>query len=403
MSGRRTIIRNQPVSEGAAAPNARLKAKVLKRANRRKTNKIPKPTVLAAYAGVFVLIIAVIAVGYQPPQRSAALTAADAAIQTPTASPDASAGKPAVDELVATNIAANLAEQTDMPVSSYVANESVSLAANDALAQTDDSTIVKPQVVQANLSSNAISSYVTKAGDTVQSVAAAYSLQPDTIRWANNLASDNLNVGQNLTIPPVDGVVYTVKPGDTPQSLASTYAASSDRILSFNDLEISGLISGTKIVIPSGVLPANQRPGYQAPMSPTTLVNYGNGIDPGYRVASGISGASAGNKYAWGNCTWYAYERREQMGHPVGSYWGNAKTWAYYAAQDGYVVNRTPAAGAVLVDSSGYFGHVAVVESVAANGDITISEMNNYAYGGFGVVDRRTISAGQATAYQYIH
>jgi peptidoglycan DL-endopeptidase CwlO len=91
------------------------------------------------------------------------------------------------------------------------------------------------------------------------------------------------------------------------------------------------------------------------------------------------------------------------MGHPVGSYWGNAKTWAYYARQDGYPVDRTPTAGAVLVDTSGGFGHVAVVESVSANGDIVISEMNNYAYGGFGVVDRRTISAGQAGAYQYIH
>ena len=361
-------------------------------------------TVFAAYAGVFVIIISVITVGYQPPQpTTATASAADAAVQTPVASPNASSGQPAVDEVVATNIAANLAEQTDMPVSSYVANESVSLAANVALAQTDDSTIDKPQIVQANLSSNDVTTYVTKTGDTVGSVAAANNLQPNTISWANNLTSDNLNAGQTLAIPPIDGVIYTVKAGDTPTSLASTYAASADRIVSFNDLEISGLTPGTKIIIPDGVLPVNQRPGYQAPTSRTTLVNYGSAVDPGYRVASGISGVSAGNKYAWGNCTWYAYERRMQMGHPVGSYWGNANTWAYYAAQDGYTVNRSPEAGAVLVDTSGYFGHVAVVESVASNGDITISEMNNYAYSGFGVVDRRVISAGQAHAYLYIH
>ena len=34
----------------------------------------------------------------------------------------------------------------------------------------------------------------------------------------------------------------------------------------------------------------------------------------------------------------------------VGSFWGNANTWASSAAAAGYTVNRTPEAGAVLVD-----------------------------------------------------
>jgi surface antigen len=291
-----------------------------------------------------------------------------------------------------------------MPVATNVANLSVSLAAKTELAQTSDSAIVKPQIIQATASNRDISTYVTKDGDTVQSIAASHGLAVDTIRWANNLATDSLSAGRSLTIPPVDGVVYTVKGGDTPDSVASVYSANKERIVSFNDLEISGLKPGASIVIPGGALPESQRPGYQAPVGPKTVVNYGSGgMQAGYRVNSGISGISAGNKYAWGNCTWYAYERRMQMGHPVGSYWGNANTWGYYAAQDGFLVNRTPSVGAVLVDRAGYFGHVAVVESVAANGDITISEMNNYAYGGFGVVDRRTISAGQAGSYSYIH
>jgi surface antigen len=113
--------------------------------------------------------------------------------------------------------------------------------------------------------------------------------------------------------------------------------------------------------------------------------------------------ATAGNRYAAGNCTWYAYERRAQMGRPVGSFWGNANTWASSARAAGYVVNRTPAAGAVFTDQAGYFGHVGVVERVLDNGDVYITEMNNYAYGGFNVVNDRTISAGQAAAYQYIH
>ena len=91
------------------------------------------------------------------------------------------------------------------------------------------------------------------------------------------------------------------------------------------------------------------------------------------------------------------------MGRPVGSFWGNANTWASNARAAGFAVNRTPAAGAVLTDQTGYFGHVGVVERVLENGDVVITEMNNYAYGGYNIVNSRTISAGQAGAYTYIH
>lgn len=307
--------------------------------------------------------------------------------------------KPSVDQIIATDVASKLAEETNMAIATNVANLSVSLAAKDELAQTNDAAIVKPQVVQATDSRRDITTYVTKPDDTITKISESYGLKPETVRWANNIVSDSVTAGRNLVIPPVDGVVYTVRSGDTVDGLASTYATSKERIVSFNDLEISGLQPGAKIVIPGGVLPENLRPGYQAPTS-RPIPSSGSS---GYRVNSGIKSASAGNRYAWGNCTWYAYERRQQLGMPVGSFWGNANTWAYYARQDGYLVDRSPAVGAILVDTVGVFGHVAVVEGVDANGEVVVSEMNNYAYGGFGIVNRRTISAGQAAGYWYIH
>ncbi len=304
---------------------------------------------------------------------------------------------------MATDVAANLAEQTNMPVANNVANMSVSLAAKTELAQTSETAISKPQIIQPTAASREISSYTTQAGDTVQSVATAHNLTPDTIRWANNLSIDSLDAGKTLVIPPVDGVVYTLKAGDTADSVADKYKADKNRIVSFNDLE-NGVMAGKQIVVPGGIVPEDQRPGYQAPVGGSIgSTPASSAVGTGYRVNSGIAGASAGNRYAWGNCTWYAYERRLQMGKPVGSFWGNANTWAIYARSAGYPVNKTPARGAVLVDTAGYFGHVAVVEDVLANGDVVLSEMNNYAYGGFGVVNKRTISAGQAGAYTYIH
>lgn len=357
---------------------------------------MPKPTVLAGYAGAFVLIISVIAIGYRPPQPLEAASVS----QTPQTAPVSSADAPSVDEVMATDVAANLAEQTNMPVANNVANLSVSLAAKTELAQTSETAISKPQIIQPTAASREISSYTVKDGDTVQSVAASHNLTPDTVKWANNINGDSLESGKNIVIPPIDGVVYTLKAGDTVDSVASTYKADKARLVSFNDLELNGTVAGTQIVVPGGVLPEDQRPGYQAPVGNTPVTSQ---VGTGYRVNSGISGQSVGNRYAWGNCTWYVYERRAQLGRPVGSFWGNANTWGVYARSAGFTVNRTPAQGAILVDTAGYFGHVAVVESVAANGDVTLSEMNNYAYGGFGIVNKRTISAGQAAAYSYIH
>lgn len=371
---------------------------ILNRMKRRKNSKRPKLSSVAAYFGVFAFVISVIAVGYQPPQPSKdGPSVASVSVQNPTVAD--TFDKPSVDQIVATDVASKLAEETNMAIATNVANLSVSLAAKEELAQTSDTAIVKPQIVQATDSRREIISYTTKAEDTVTKIASEFGLKPETVRWANNLVSDTVYVGRNLVIPPVDGVVYTVRSGDSVDGLASAYGTSKDRIVSFNDLEISGLQPGSKIVIPGGVLPDNMRPGYQAPTNRPN--SYAGGS--GYRVNSGIRSPSAGNRYAWGNCTWYVYERRLQMGLPVGSFWGNANTWGYYARQDGYLVDRNPTIGAILVDTVGAFGHVAIVESVGENGDVTVSEMNNYAYGGYGIVNRRTIPAGQASGYWYIH
>ncbi len=384
----------------AQASNAQLRQQVFARDKHPKTKHTLKLPVFAAYAGIFVLIVSIVAIGYRQPQAMevASVTQADSSV-----SPNVNLDKPSVDELVATDVAANLAEQTNMSVAANVANLSVSLAAKSELAQTSDTAISKPQIIQASASSREITSYTAKAGDTVQSVAAAHNVSADTVRWANNLASDAIEAGKVLTIPPVDGVVYTVKAGDTADTIAQTFKADKERIVSFNDLEISGVANGKRIVIPAGVLPEDQRPGYQAPRTTSSFGSYGANNSSAFRVNSSIASASAGNAYAFGNCTWYAFERRAQLGRPVGSFWGNAATWAMYARAAGFTVNNSPAVGAVMQNGGGY-GHVAIVEQVMPNGDIRISEMNYLGGGGgFNIVSGRTISAGQTRSYSYIH
>jgi surface antigen len=114
-----------------------------------------------------------------------------------------------------------------------------------------------------------------------------------------------------------------------------------------------------------------------------------------------------GNAYPYGQCTWWAYERRAQLGLNTGSHFGNAGSWAVSAGSMGYWVDNTPRnTGDALVFSpgqegaSGVYGHVAVVEKVNPDGSIEISESNVQ---GVGVISHRTFTSAQARNFQYIH
>lgn len=318
--------------------------------------------------------------------------AATTSIEAPVLAEDVS-----VDRKVATDIAADFALQTNMPIAPNVSNLSISLSKEREIAQTDEKVISKPEIVQPTATTRTILDYKAKTGDTVQAVAEKYGVSVQTIKWANNLTSDALEDGRDLVIPPIDGVVYTTKDGDTPASIAEKYKGSADRIIAFNDLEVDGMRPGLRIMIPGGELPEDQRPGYVPPRARATTANTGGGAISGAYAAR--MRASAGNAYAYGNCTWYAFERRKQLGRPIGSFWGNGADWARSGAAAGFAVNKSPAPGAIMQNGGGY-GHVAIVESLNPDGSITVSEMN---YAGFNVVSNRTIPASQIGRYNFIH
>ncbi|RSX55628.1 CHAP domain-containing protein [Bifidobacterium dolichotidis] len=120
----------------------------------------------------------------------------------------------------------------------------------------------------------------------------------------------------------------------------------------------------------------------------------------------GNGGDSGRNAYALGNCTWYAYERRKELGMPVGSFFGNGEQWANSASKLGYSVSSKPTYGAIAVFGRGDFGastqygHVAIVEKVNADGSIIISEMN---VTGYDQVSTREFTASEASKITYIH
>lgn len=373
-----------------------------------KKNLALKPASVALYVGSFIAIVGFVVLGSQSDEQTGVFASANNTVVAPTlAAANEEDAQKSVDKLVSTRLAADIAQTAKLPIASNVSNYTQSLAAESALKKTEDNIVAKPQIVQPNASTRSVRQYTTVAGDTVQKVADTYKLKVDTIKWANDLTSDALEAGKKLKIPPVDGIVYSIKDGDTVDTISEKYKVNKEQLITYNDLELGGLEKDKSIVLPNGVLPEKERPGYVAPRPARTSVvagvNYGS-----YSGGSGRSNhlaASVGNRYAFGNCTWYAYERRAQLGRPIGSFWGNAATWGYYAGSVGFSVNRTPAPGAIMQNGGGY-GHVAIVESINPGTSITITEMNGYRFGGgFNRIGRGTISWAEAVSgrYNYIH
>ena len=121
-------------------------------------------------------------------------------------------------------------------------------------------------------------------------------------------------------------------------------------------------------------------------------------IDPNFTAA--INGG------AWGNCTYYVYNRVAQLGKPIPSpSMGHAYMWSNSARSMGYSVSRTPKTGTIAVFSQGVagsdptYGHVSFVEKVFSDGSVLVSEMNVQ---GLNVISTRIISASDAQLTEFI-
>ncbi len=352
---------------------------------------------IAIYASVFILVVAIISISYHQPQSSSNVANAAGVSQVNQTS------QTSVDNVVAATVAASVAQTVNLPIANNVSNLAVSAQVTSEIAQSIDISISsqKPQIVESSTENRSVISYTVQAGDTVDALAAKFGISAQTIKWANNLTTSAVSVGSTLRILPVDGVIYSVKADDTIDSIAKKYGVDKTRLILKNDLDVSGLKPNTTIVLPDGVLPENERPGYVAPV----VVNYYSGLGTGFGGNTWYisSGTRDNGLYAHGNCTLYVYNRRKALGLPVGDHWGNASSWAYYARQEGYTVNNTPTIGAIMQNGGGA-GHVSIVESINEDGSITISEMNAYVSGGgYNIVSGRSVPAGNASQYLYIH
>lgn len=135
-------------------------------------------------------------------------------------------------------------------------SEAVSIEVSDDVFETKDSK--KPR--------DKIMVYTVQKGDTLSTIGAKFQISADTIKWANDLRSDNLTVGDELKILPVTGISHKVVSGESIYTIAKKYDTEPQKIVDFpfNDFanpETFSLVVGQILVVPDGIKPAD-RPNY---------------------------------------------------------------------------------------------------------------------------------------------
>ncbi len=107
-----------------------------------------------------------------------------------------------------------------------------------------------PSSSKAPSSDQSGTTYVVKKGDTLYKIASEYKVTVDAIKKANNLTSNTLQIGQKLIIPGNSSNTYIVKAGDTLYKIATEYNVTVDEVKRANNLTSNILQIGQKLIIP---------------------------------------------------------------------------------------------------------------------------------------------------------
>lgn len=100
-------------------------------------------------------------------------------------------------------------------------------------------------------------SYRIKPGDMIGVIAEKYGVSQDTLISVNKIrATRTIQIGQNIKIPSLDGILYNVKnDGETAESIAKKYEVSAQDISNVNHISLdTSLNAGQSIFVPGAAL-----------------------------------------------------------------------------------------------------------------------------------------------------
>jgi murein DD-endopeptidase MepM/ murein hydrolase activator NlpD len=110
-----------------------------------------------------------------------------------------------------------------------------------------------------------ITKYTVQQGDNLFGIAEVHGVKPESLLWFNQeILQDNPNFlepGQELNIPPVDGVLHTYHSGESLIAIAEQYETTAQQIVEWpgneldpyeTNLENPGIPDGTQLIVPGG-------------------------------------------------------------------------------------------------------------------------------------------------------
>ena len=159
-----------------------------------------------------------------------------------------------------TDTSASAAPSVDKFVPAQSENTAPLPEYTSAVAVQALSRISSLNTIVSNEDRETAENYTIEAGDSIFGIAKFFSVDPETILWANyNTLNDNpdlISVGQTLIIPPTDGIYTKVKEGDTVNSLAAEYKSTAEQILYYpgNKMDVTNptLPADSYVMIPGG-------------------------------------------------------------------------------------------------------------------------------------------------------
>lgn len=146
----------------------------------------------------------------------------------------------------------------------FSAQESISSEISSP--SSEQSIVVGEDVFKTEISQkprDKVIEYTVQRGDTVSTIASKFGISQDTVRWANDLRNDNIEVGDTLKILPVTGIAYKVLQGDSVYTIAKKFDTNAQQIVDFpfNDFanpETFSLVEGQILIVPDGIKPSEQ-------------------------------------------------------------------------------------------------------------------------------------------------
>jgi len=143
--------------------------------------------------------------------------------------------------------AANAMRDLAMPTSDITKDESLT-----PQLETSEPLSVSPPDNSAFITSVNFKDYMVARGDTISGIAQKFGLKNmGTLLSVNNINNaKSLKVGQKLSIPSIDGIIYTVIKGDSLGEIAAKFKLPLTAILDANDMESQTISLGQRLFIP---------------------------------------------------------------------------------------------------------------------------------------------------------